>query len=92
MLALSGTLLAIPVSLQKGQIYNRTFFFLKETPLTANVQYGLNEHFSLYLFSQTFSKKTTGTQVRSFHYKLKPIINIHMSERSLFFSIFLLDS
>lgn len=85
MLALSGTLFAIPISLQKGQIYNRTFFFLKETPLTANVKCGLNEHFSLYLFSWTFSKKTTGTQAHCLHYKIKSIINIHMSQRDLFF-------
>lgn len=45
MLVLSGTLFAIPVSLQKGKKnlqLNIFILFLKETLLAANVQYGLD--------------------------------------------------
>ena len=55
MLVLSGTLFAIPASLQKGKNLQLNIFilFLKETLLAANVQYGLDGlefTFSLSLF------------------------------------------
>ena len=53
MLVLSGTLFAIPASLQKGKNLQLNIFilFFKETLLAANVQYGLDGlGFSVSLF------------------------------------------
>ena len=65
MLVLSGTLFAIPASLQKGKNLQLNIFilFLKETLLAANVQYGLDGlefTFSLSLpFSSSLSPPLT---------------------------------